>query len=253
MNAPQHSSDTVDFGYEQVERGRKALRVRAVFDSVASRYDLMNDLMSFGVHRLWKWFLLSQTGLRLNDTALDVAGGTADITIGLAKQVGPNGRVVLSDINAAMLEEGRDRLMDEGIVGNVETVCANAEQLPFADGQFNCVTIAFGLRNVTDKPKALREMRRVLKPGGQLMVLEFSKPILPLLKPIYDAYSFKVLPALGQLIAKDADSYRYLAESIRMFPDQATLDSMLQEAGLEGVRHHNISGGIVALHRGYRY
>jgi len=251
MNASDSHPETVDFGYQQIERAHKAERVRAVFDSVASRYDLMNDLMSFGIHRFWKWFLLTQTGLRANDTALDVAGGTADIAIGLAKQVGSGGRVVLSDINAAMLEEGRGRLLDAGIVGNVEVICANAEHLPFPAAQFNCVTIAFGLRNVTDKLRALAEMRRVLKPGGQLLVLEFSKPILPLLQPVYDAYSFKVLPKLGQWIANDAASYQYLAESIRMFPDQSTLEHMMREVGFEGVRHHNLSGGIVALHRGY--
>lgn len=252
MTVSTSSNDSVDFGYEQVERGQKASRVRAVFDSVASRYDLMNDLMSMGVHRLWKQFMLSQTHLKPNGVALDVAGGTADISIGLAKQVGPGGRVVLSDINAKMLQEGRARLLDAGIVGNVEAICANAESLPFNDKQFDCVTIAFGLRNVTDKPKALSEMNRVLKVGGQLLVLEFSKPIIPLLKPLYDTYSFSVLPKLGEWIAKDAASYQYLAESIRMFPDQRTLESMIEDAGFGMVSHHNLSGGIVALHRGYR-
>jgi len=252
MAHPDPTKDQVDFGYQQVDRSQKAERVRAVFDSVASRYDLMNDLMSFGVHRLWKRFFLSQTHLKANDHALDVAGGTADIAIGLAQQVGPGGHVVLSDINARMLKEGRARLLDAGIVGNVDTVCANAESLPFADQQFDCVTIAFGLRNVTDKPKAIREMTRVLKIGGQLMILEFSKPVVPLLKPLYDAYSFTVLPKLGEWIAKDAASYQYLAESIRMFSDQVTLESMLKDAGLGLVSHHNLTGGIVALHRGYR-
>jgi demethylmenaquinone methyltransferase/2-methoxy-6-polyprenyl-1,4-benzoquinol methylase len=245
--------DTVDFGYEQVARERKAERVRAVFDSVASRYDVMNDLMSFGIHRLWKRFLLSQTGLRPGQRALDVAGGTGDITLGMARQVGAEGLVVLSDINAEMLRHGRDRLLDEGVVGNVECTLANAECLPFADRSFDCVTIAFGLRNVTDKAAALSSMYRVLRPGGQLLVLEFSKPVVPGLGSIYDTYSFSVLPALGRVVAKDADSYRYLAESIRMFPDQATLEQMMQAAGFEGVRHHNLSGGIVALHRGWRY
>ncbi len=245
--------DTVDFGYERVARDAKATRVRAVFDSVASNYDVMNDLMSFGVHRLWKRFLLSQTGLRPGQAALDVAGGTGDLSIGMARQVGPTGRVVLSDINEAMLSHGRDRLLDAGVAGNVEFVLANAECLPFADASFDCVTIGFGLRNVTDKPAALRSMARVLKPGGQLMILEFSKPVAPGLGPIYDTYSFSVLPALGRLVAKDADSYRYLAESIRMFPDQETLKSMMVDAGLEGCRYHNLTGGIVALHRGWRY
>lgn len=247
------SPDTVDFGYQRVDRAEKAGRVRAVFDSVASRYDVMNDLMSFGVHRLWKRFLLSQTGLRPGQSALDVAGGTGDLSIGMARQVGPTGRVVLSDINEAMLSHGRDRLLDAGVAGNAEFVLANAECLPFADASFDCVTIGFGLRNVTDKPAALRSMCRVLKPGGQLMVLEFSKPVAPGLAPLYDTYSFSVLPALGRLVAQDADSYRYLAESIRMFPDQPTLQAMMTEAGLEGCRYHNLTGGIVALHRGWRY
>ena len=249
--SPAH--DTVDFGYERVARAEKASRVRAVFDSVASRYDVMNDLMSFGVHRLWKRFLLSQTGLRPGQRALDVAGGTGDITAGMSRQVGPSGRVVLSDINAEMLRHGRDRLLDQGIVGNVDFALANAERLPFADQSFDCVTIAFGLRNVTDKAAALASMYRVLKPGGQLLVLEFSKPVAPGLGPVYDTYSFSVLPALGRLVAGDADSYRYLAESIRMFPDQDTLDGMMRSAGFDGVRHHNLTGGIVALHRGWRY
>ena len=250
---PTPTPDTVDFGYERVALEDKANRVRAVFDSVASRYDVMNDLMSFGVHRLWKRFLLSQTGLRPGQKALDVAGGTGDITVGLSKQVGSSGLVVLSDINAEMLRHGRDRLLDQGIVGNVEFALANAERLPFADRSFDCVTIAFGLRNVTDKAAALASMYRVLKPGGQLMVLEFSKPIEPGLGPIYDSYSFSVLPKLGQMVAGDANSYRYLAESIRMFPDQLTLETMMRAAGFEGVRHHNLTGGIVALHRGWRY
>jgi demethylmenaquinone methyltransferase/2-methoxy-6-polyprenyl-1,4-benzoquinol methylase len=213
----------------------------------------MNDLMSFGVHRLWKRFLLSQTGLRSGQRALDVAGGTGDIAAGMSRQVGPSGHVILSDINAEMLRHGRDRLLDLGIVGNVDCVQANAEQLPFADQSFDCVTIGFGLRNVTDKAAALASMTRVLKPGGQLLVLEFSKPVAPGLGPIYDRYSFSVLPALGRLVAGDADSYRYLAESIRMFPDQDTLAGMMRDAGLDGVRHHNLTGGIVALHRGWRY
>jgi demethylmenaquinone methyltransferase/2-methoxy-6-polyprenyl-1,4-benzoquinol methylase len=250
---PTPTPDTVDFGYERVALEDKANRVRAVFDSVASRYDVMNDLMSFGIHRLWKRFLLSQTGLRPGQKALDVAGGTGDITVGLSKQVGSSGLVVLSDINAEMLRHGRDRLLDQGIVGNVEFALANAERLPFADRSFDCVTIAFGLRNVTDKAAALASMYRVLKPGGQLMVLEFSKPTAPGLGPIYDSYSFSVLPKLGQMVAGDAGSYRYLAESIRMFPDQLTLETMMRTAGFEGVRHHNLTGGIVALHRGWRY
>jgi demethylmenaquinone methyltransferase / 2-methoxy-6-polyprenyl-1,4-benzoquinol methylase len=241
-----------DFGFEKVPWSEKAGRVRSVFESVAGRYDLMNDLMSLGAHRLWKWFTLSQTGLRPGDSALDVAGGTGDLALGMARQVGAHGRIVLSDINAAMLELGRDRLIDAGAAGNTEFILADAQRLPFADDSFDCVTIGFGLRNVTDKPAALRSMLRVLKPGGQLLVLEFSKPAIAVLKPAYDVYSFKILPLLGRLIADDAVSYRYLAESIRMHPDQETLLEMLRDAGFGQARYHNLSGGIVALHRGYK-
>ena len=247
------AGETVDFGFERVAREVKAGRVRAVFDSVAGRYDIMNDLMSLGIHRLWKRFTLSQTGLKAGQRALDVAGGTGDLAAGLARQVGATGQVVLSDINAAMLGHGRDRLLDEGISRNVEYVLANAERLPFMDASFDCVTIGFGLRNVTDKAAALRSMYRVLKPGGQLLVLEFSTPVAPGLGPVYDLYSFKVLPALGRVIAGDADSYRYLAESIRTFPCQDALAGMMREAGFDGCRYHNLTGGIVALHRGWRY
>jgi demethylmenaquinone methyltransferase / 2-methoxy-6-polyprenyl-1,4-benzoquinol methylase len=245
-------SDSTDFGYQEVPKAEKAARVRAVFDSVAGNYNLMNDLMSAGAHRLWKHFTLAQTGLRPGHRALDVAAGTGDLAVGMAEQVGANGLVVLSDINAAMLAVGRDALTDRGKVANVRYSLANAERLPFADNCFDCVTIGFGLRNVTDKPAALRSMARVLKPGGQLLILEFSKPVVPGLKPLYDAYSFSVLPWLGKVVAKDEASYRYLAESIRRFPDQPTLLGMMQEAGLENCRYHNLSGGIVALHRGYR-
>jgi demethylmenaquinone methyltransferase/2-methoxy-6-polyprenyl-1,4-benzoquinol methylase len=213
----------------------------------------MNDLMSAGMHRLWKQFTLSLASLRPGQRALDVAGGTGDIAAGLAKQVGERGLVVLTDINAAMLARGRDRLINDGIVGNVRCAQVNAEKLPFADSTFDCVTIAFGLRNVTDKPAALASMRRVLKPGGQLLILEFSHPTAPALKPLYDAYSFRVLPILGKIVANDDASYRYLAESIRMHPDQQTLLEMMQTAGFEGCRYHNLTGGIVAVHRGYRY
>ncbi|HTU65822.1 MAG TPA: bifunctional demethylmenaquinone methyltransferase/2-methoxy-6-polyprenyl-1,4-benzoquinol methylase UbiE [Steroidobacteraceae bacterium] len=251
MNDPKKTADT-DFGYERVPWADKQRRVRGVFDSVAGNYDLMNDLMSGGAHRLWKEFTLSLTGLRPGQRALDVAGGTGDLTTGMAKQVGKTGFVVLSDINAAMLGEGRDRLLDDGIVGNVAVSLANAEKLPFRDSTFDVVTIGFGLRNVTDKPAALADMRRVLKPGGQLLVLEFSQPI-PLIKPLYDLYSFRILPLMGKFVAKDEDSYRYLAESIRMHPDQETLLGLMRDAGLEDCRYHNLSGGIVAVHRGYRY
>ena len=247
------STGAVDFGYEQVPAPEKARRVRAVFDSVADKYDIMNDLMSGGVHRLWKRYTLAQTGLRPGHWALDVAGGTGDLAAGMARQVGDQGLVVLSDINAAMLEVGRDRLLDRGLMRNVKFSLANAECLPFADETFDCVTIGFGLRNVTDKPAALASMRRVLKPGGRLLVLEFSRPVLPGLKPVYDAYSFSVLPWLGARIAKDPDSYRYLAESIRRFPDQETLLGMMRDAGLEDCRYENLSGGIVALHKGFVY
>jgi demethylmenaquinone methyltransferase/2-methoxy-6-polyprenyl-1,4-benzoquinol methylase len=250
--AMSNSDRSVDFGFEKVPRAEKAQRVRSVFASVAGKYDLMNDLMSFGVHRLWKHFTLSLTGLRPGQQALDVAGGTGDLALGMLRQVGKDGRVVLSDINANMLAIGRDRLLDQGFVGNVECLVADAERLPFDDNSFDCVTIGFGLRNVTDKAAALRSMHRVLKPGGQLLVLEFSTPVAPGLKPIYDAYSFNVLPLLGRFIAQDADSYRYLAESIRMHPNQETLLEMLRTAGFEQARYHNLSGGIVALHRGYK-
>lgn len=249
---PNSAQATTDFGYEQVPVEEKAQRVRAVFESVASNYDLMNDLMSGGAHRVWKTFTLAQTGLRPGQRALDVAGGTGDLAAGMAKQVGPTGLVLLTDINAAMLSRGRDAMIDRGWVGNVRYSIANAERLPFPDASFDCVTVGFGLRNVTDKAAALRAMTRVLKPGGQLLVLEFSHPVVPGLKPIYDAYSFSVLPWLGKVVAKDEASYRYLAESIRRFPKQDELLEMMKDAGLEMCRYHNLTGGIVALHRGYR-
>ncbi|MFN5009665.1 MAG: bifunctional demethylmenaquinone methyltransferase/2-methoxy-6-polyprenyl-1,4-benzoquinol methylase UbiE [Gammaproteobacteria bacterium] len=252
MSAPQDSK-TTHFGFEEVRWEDKARRVRGVFDSVAPRYDLMNDLMSGGMHRLWKQFALSQTHLRPGQRALDVAGGTGDLARGMAAQVGEQGLVVLSDINGAMLAHGRNRLIDAGLLRGVSYVQANAERLPFPDSSFDCVTIGFGLRNVTDKAAALASMRRVLRPGGQLLVLEFSQPVAPGLKPLYDAYSFRVLPVLGKVVAQDEDSYRYLAESIRKHPDQETLLSMMHDAGLEDCRYHNLAGGIVALHRGYRY
>ena len=242
-----------DFGFERVRRADKARRVRGVFDSVADRYDLMNDLMSAGAHRLWKRFTLALANLRPGARALDVAGGSGDLAAGLARQVGERGLVVLTDINAAMLARGRDRLIDAGWVNNLEYVQADAEHLPFADGTFDCVTIGFGLRNVTDKGAALKSMRRTLKPGGQLLVLEFSRPRLPGLAPLYHAYSFRVLPRLGEWVTGDAASYRYLAESIRMHPDADTLLAMMRDAGLEGCRYHHLAGGIVAVHRGYRY
>jgi len=242
---------STDFGFQRVPPEDKARRVRGVFDSVADRYDLMNDLMSAGTHRLWKRFTLALANLRPGQRALDVAGGTGDLAAGLARQVGERGLVVLTDINAAMLARGRDRLLDAGKAANVAYVQADAERLPFPDGTFDCVTIGFGLRNVTDKAAALASMRRTLKPGGQLLVLEFSQPVAAL-KPLYDAYSFRVLPLLGRYVAGDEASYRYLAESIRMHPDQETLLAMMRAAGLEGCRYYNLSGGIVAVHRGYQ-
>ena len=247
------SKGTTHFGFQEVPVSEKARRVADVFSSVAGRYDLMNDLMSFGIHRLWKRFTLTQTGLKPGQSALDVAGGTGDLTRGLARQVGGGGRVVLTDINAAMLATGRQKLTDRGVAGNLQYVQADAERLPFADQGFDCVTIGFGLRNVTRKEHALASMYRVLKPGGRLLVLEFSKPIAPGLAPLYDLYSFKLLPQIGRLVAKDADSYRYLAESIRMHPDQETLRDMMVAAGFERCDYFNLSGGIVALHRGYRF
>ena len=247
-----NSNRTVDFGFEKVAWSDKAARVRSVFASVAGRYDVMNDLMSLGLHRVWKRFTVSLTGLRPGQHALDVAGGTGDLALGMLRQVGGSGRVILSDINASMLALGRDRLLDAGYLANAQCLVADAERLPFADNSFDCLTIGFGLRNVTDKAAALRSMHRVLKVGGQLLVLEFSTPVAPGLKPLYDAYSFNVLPLLGRVVANDADSYRYLAESIRMHPDQETLLAMLGEAGFTQTRYHNLSGGVVALHRGYK-
>ncbi|HEY6481972.1 MAG TPA: class I SAM-dependent methyltransferase [Steroidobacteraceae bacterium] len=246
------TDESTDFGFERIARGEKARRVRGVFDSVADRYDLMNDLLSGGVQRLWKRFALALTHLRAGQSALDIAGGTADLAAGLARQVGPAGLVVLTDINASMLSRGRDRLIDDGLVTNVHCAQADAERLPFRSGSFDCVTIGFGLRNVTDKAAALLSMQRVLKPGGQLIVLEFSHPVVPALKTLYDAYSFRLLPLLGRIVTQDEASYRYLAESIRRHPTQQQLLTMMQSAGLEGCRYHNLSGGIVAVHCGYR-
>lgn len=246
------SEETTDFGYQQVPVTEKAGKVADVFDSVAARYDLMNDLMSGGVHRLWKRFTIELSGVRAGHRVLDIAGGTGDLALKFSKLVGHEGRVVLADINASMLAIGRDRLIDAGKLDNLDFVQADAQHLPFADDSFDCITIAFGLRNVTDKDQALRSMYRVLKPGGRLLVLEFSKPGNPLLSKIYDNYSFQVLPRLGKLITNDADSYRYLAESIRMHPDQETLKDMLGDAGFRQVSYHNLTGGIVALHRGIK-
>ena len=245
-------SDKTHFGYKQVDADKKEGLVAGVFNSVADKYDLMNDVMSFGVHRIWKKITLAQTGLRKGQRALDVAGGTGDLTAGMSRQVGPGGEVVMSDINEAMLEQGRRRLMDRGIAGNVRFVQANAEDLPFDDNSFDCITIGFGLRNVTRQDRALASMYRVLKPGGRLLILEFSKPVMPGLDKAYDFYSFNVLPKMGRVIANDEESYRYLAESIRMHPDQETLKQMMQDAGFERCTYHNMTGGIVALHKGFK-
>lgn len=251
MAEQEHSSDTTHFGYQTVSADDKAGLVRGVFDSVASRYDLMNDLMSAGLHRIWKRYTIDQAALRPGNVVLDLAGGTGDLARQFARKVGKEGHVVLADINAAMLEQGRRRLVDAGVAGNVSIAQVDAEELPFADRSFDCVTMAFGLRNVTDKNAALTSMYRVLKPGGKAMILEFSEPSKAI-KPAYELYSFKVLPTIGKLIADDADSYRYLAESIRMHPNQEELKAMMQESGFERCRYHNLAAGIVALHVGYR-
>jgi demethylmenaquinone methyltransferase/2-methoxy-6-polyprenyl-1,4-benzoquinol methylase len=238
------------FGFESVDENEKAQRVAGVFSSVAQKYDIMNDLMSGGLHRLWKKFAIQIAAPRLGERVLDVAGGTADLSSAFARRVGADGQVWLTDINNAMLGVGRDRLLDEGVLAPVAQ--CDAEKLPFPANYFDIVTVAFGLRNMTHKDRALTEMRRVLRPGGRLLVLEFSKVWKPLEK-VYDAYSFKLLPWLGQKIAGDAESYRYLAESIRMHPDQTTLKAMMEQVGLERVEVFNLTAGVVALHRGYKF
>ncbi len=245
--------ETTHFGYQKVATAEKARKVAGVFDSVAGKYDLMNDLMSLGVHRIWKRFAVSVSGVRLGERVLDLAGGTGDLTSRLLPLVGPKGLVVLSDINARMLGEGRKRLIDKGVAGNVAYAQLDAEQLPFPDQTFDCITIGFGLRNVTRKERALADMYRALKPGGRAIILEFSHPIAPGLKPAYDLYSFAVLPILGKLVAGDAASYRYLAESIRLHPDQETLLRLMEAAGFERCQYFNLTGGIVAVHRGYKF
>ncbi len=246
----KNANATTHFGYREVRVEEKTQLVRQVFDSVAENYDLMNDLMSLGVHRLWKRYFLGASGIKPGQVVLDLAGGTGDIASLLSQRVGRSGTVLLSDINPAMLSQGRRRLEDEGRIGNLKFALANAEQLPFRNHQFDAVTMAFGLRNVTDKEGALREIRRVLKPGGRALILEFSQVKLPLLSKIYDQYSFSVLPLLGRLVADDEDSYRYLAESIRKHPGQEALADMMVSAGLQHVRYQNLNGGIVAIHEG---
>ena len=250
-DSPDKPAETTHFGYKDVPVDDKADLVKGVFDSVASRYDIMNDLMSGGMHRLWKRYTIQHANARPGHVILDLAGGTGDLAREFARIVGERGHVVLADINAAMLEHGRRRLVDAGIAGNVDLAQVDAETLPFADNTFDRISIAFGLRNITDKAGALAEMNRVLKPGGKVLILEFSEPSRAI-KPAYDLYSFKVLPLLGRLIAKDPDSYQYLAESIRMHPDQETLLGMMQDAGFERCRYNNLTAGIVALHTGYK-
>ena len=246
-------NETTHFGYKEVNVDDKASKVAEVFHSVAAKYDIMNDLMSFGVHRLWKRFAIDCSGIRPGQTGLDLAGGTGDLTAKFSRIVGNTGQVVLADINDSMLKVGRDKLRDLGVVSNVSYVQANAQALPFAENTFDLITIAFGLRNVTDKDEALRSMYRVLKPGGRLLVLEFSKPSNELLSKAYDMYSFNLLPKMGKIIANDSESYQYLAESIRMHPDQETLKGMMDSAGFEQTQYYNLTGGIVALHRGYKF
>lgn len=247
------SQEKIDFGYTQVLKQEKVKRVAEVFHSVASKYDVMNDLMSFGIHRIWKKITIEYSSVRKGQKVLDLAGGTGDLTAKFSQLVGDDGLVVLADINESMLKVGRDKLRDKGLFKNIEYVQANAEELPFADNYFDCITISFGLRNVTDKDKALCSMWRVLKPGGRLLILEFSKPQYQILNKVYDLYSFTMLPLMGKIVANDADSYRYLAESIRMHPDQKTLKKMMENAGFVDVKYHNMTGGIVALHTGFKF
>ncbi|MDH5648610.1 MAG: bifunctional demethylmenaquinone methyltransferase/2-methoxy-6-polyprenyl-1,4-benzoquinol methylase UbiE [Gammaproteobacteria bacterium] len=243
---------TTHFGFKEVPESEKAGLVAGVFHSVAGKYDLMNDLMSMGVHRLWKRFALEQSDVRQGQSVLDVAGGTGDIAALMLERVMPGGTVMMTDINASMLETGRDRLIDRGVAEQIPCIQADAEALPFKENSFDCVTIAFGLRNMTRKEKALESAFSVLKPGGRLLILEFSKPTIPGLDKIYDLYSFKILPVMGRMVANDEESYRYLAESIRKHPDQETLKAMMERAGFERVHYFNLSGGIVALHKGYK-
>ena len=255
QNTPpsEANGSTTHFGFKQVEAEKKATTVADVFDSVAAKYDIMNDLMSMGIHRVWKRFTIDCSGVRTGQRVLDLAGGTGDLAAKFSKLVGESGQVILADINRSMLTVGRAKLRDNGIVGNLNYVQANAEALPFPDNYFDVITIAFGLRNVTDKDKALASMYRVLKPGGRLLVLEFSKPTQDWLSKVYDMYSFHILPKMGELVANDAESYQYLAESIRMHPDQDTLKGMMDNAGFDQTEYFNLTGGIVALHRGFKF
>jgi demethylmenaquinone methyltransferase/2-methoxy-6-polyprenyl-1,4-benzoquinol methylase len=253
VNNDNSDESTTHFGFQTVEKNEKESKVASVFHSVAQQYDVMNDLMSFGIHRLWKRFTIDASGVRPGNKVLDLAGGTGDLTAKFSQLVGREGKVILADINSSMLNVGRDKLRDRGLVQNIEYVQANAQYLPFEDNTFDVITIAFGLRNVTDKDMALRSMFRVLKPGGRLLVLEFSKPEHELVNKAYDFYSFNILPKIGELVAKDGDSYQYLAESIRMHPDQETLKTMMDAAGFEQTSFKNLTGGVVALHKGYKF
>ncbi len=247
------NENTTHFGFKTVAAEQKVKLVREVFDSVASQYDVMNDLMSFGIHRIWKRIAVQLSNVRAGDSVLDLAGGTGDLTTLFEKRVGKSGEFVLADITAAMLRTGRDRLINQGLAGNITYAQANAECLPFATNSFDCVCIAFGLRNVTDKQAALQSILRVLKPGGRLIVLEFSHPTDKLTEKVYDFYSFNVLPKIGAVVAKDEDSYRYLAESIRMHPKQDELKAMMEQAGFDRCEYFNMTQGIVAVHRGYKF
>lgn len=253
VNRSKLVNNKTDFGFEKVSPQEKTQRVRDVFSSVAQKYDLMNDLMSLGIHRLWKHMTISAISPRPNQKFLDIAGGTGDLAARIAKRYGNHCQIVLTDINPEMLNRGRQRLIDQGLIDNITFVLADAQQLPFPDQSFDCITIAFGLRNVTDKMAALRSMARCLKPGGQALILEFSKPTVPVLQSIYDFYSFKILPHLGGWVANDEASYRYLVESIRMHPNQQQLQQMILDAGFDHCKYQNFSGGIVALHQGFIY
>jgi len=247
------SQKKTHFGFQEINETDKQKLVGSVFESVANNYDIMNDAMSFGVHRAWKWFAIAQSGVKAGDHVLDLAAGSGDLSIKFAKKVGPEGKVIVTDINEAMLDEGRRRLTDAGIAGNVEYCLVNAEQLPFDDDSFDCISISFGLRNVTHKEVALSSMLRCLKPGGRVVVLEFSRPTNETFRKVYDAYSFNIIPKLGQLISNDSASYQYLVESIRQHPPQEELKEMILDAGFDRVRYHNLTGGVVALHIGYKY
>ena len=247
------TNKTTHFGFKEIPENEKQTLVGNVFRSVASKYDVMNDAMSFGIHRAWKWFAIAQSGVRSGHKVLDLAAGSGDLSRKFAEKVGDKGLVVVTDINEAMLEQGRIRLTNEGLVGNVQYAQVNAEQLPFANDEFDCISISFGLRNVTNKEQALQSMYRCLKPGGRLLVLEFSQPTSELMQKLYDSYSFNVIPKLGDLIANDKESYQYLVESIRQHPPQEKLKTMMQDAGFDKVKYHNLTGGVVALHLGYKY